>query len=255
MSTDPSATSEILPVDKLPEPYYRDDAVTIYHGDCRAILPALDVVPDLVLTDPPYGVKERTDRASKGRGSNPNRTSSTLSGAGGPKGPSNDFPPVAGDDEPFDPSHLLGFKRLVMWGANNFAERLPPSSSWVVWDKLGGLITAKRFIGQDDNADLEMAWTNLGGPARLIPHRWKGLLRDSEARERALHPTQKPVVLMSIILEWRTKPGDLVLDPYMGSGPVMRAAKDLGRRAIGIELEERYCEVAARRCQQEVLAL
>jgi len=238
----PTDRSEILPVDKLPEPYYRDDAVTIYHGDCRAILPALDVVPDLVLTDPPYGVKERTDRASKGRGS------SSWS-------PSNDFPPVAGDDEPFDPSHLLGFKRLVMWGANNFAERLPPSSSWVVWDKLGGLTTAKRFIGQDDNADLEMAWTNLGGPARLIPHRWKGLLRDSEAGERALHPTQKPVVLMSIILEWRTKPGDLVLDPYMGSGPVMRAAKDLGRRAIGIELEERYCEVAVRRLGQGVLAL
>lgn len=96
-------------------PYYSDDWITIYHGDCREILPTLNVTPDLVLTDPPYGVNERTDRASKGRGANPNRTSSTLPGTRKAWATSNDFPPVAGDREPFDPGHLLGFKRLVLW--------------------------------------------------------------------------------------------------------------------------------------------
>jgi DNA modification methylase len=235
-------------------PYYDHGGITIYHGDCRDVLPSLDAQPDLVLTDPPYGVGERTDRRSKGRGTNPNRTQSTLTNARKAWTTSNDFPAVHGDDEPFDPIHLLGFKRLVLWGANNFADRLPPSPSWIVWDKLDGL-QGKRFVGVDDNGDLEMAWTNLGGPPRLIPHRWKGLLRASEAGERALHPTQKPVVLMSFILQWRTQPGDLVLDPYTGSGPVLRAAKDLGRRAMGVEIEERYCEIAANRLAQEVLAL
>lgn len=124
-----------------------------------------------------------------------------------------------------------------------------------MWDKLDGMTTKKRLVGVDDNADCELAWSNLGGPARIIPHRWKGLVRASERGESTKHPTQKPVYLMAAIIEWRTKPGDLILDPYMGSGPVLRAAKDLGRKAIGIEIEEAYCEVAANRLAQEVLAL
>jgi site-specific DNA-methyltransferase (adenine-specific) len=117
---------------------------------------------------------------------------------------------------------------------------------------LDGLTTDKRIVGVDDNGDVELAWSNCGGPPRLIPHRWKGLLRASEAGERVLHPTQKPVVLMRFLLEWRSQVGDLILDPYMGSGPVLRAAKDLGRKAVGIEIEEQYCEIAARRMGQEV---
>ena len=126
---------------------------------------------------------------------------------------------------------------------------------WIIWDKLDGLTTSKREVGFSDNADVEMAWTNLGGPARLLRHRWTGLLQASEIGQPRVHPTQKPVALMAQIIEWRTLPGDLVLDPYMGSGPVLRAAKDLGRRAIGIEIDERYCEIAARRLAQDVLDL
>lgn len=217
-------------------PYYDDGTCVIYHGDCRELLPTLER-PDLILTDPPYGVSERTDRASKGRGN----LAAAL-----------DFPPVAGDDEPFDPSHLLGFDRVVMFGANHYADRLPPASCWVVWDKLDGLRTDKREVGFDDNADVELAWTNIGGPARLIPHRWKGMLKASERDAGRVHPTQKPVVLMAQIITWAGR-GGLVLDPYMGSGTTLRAAKDLGRKAIGIELEERYCEIAAKRLGQEVL--
>ena len=223
----------------LPAAYYEDDAVTIYHGDCREILPALQGDPFL-LTDPPYGVSERTDRASKGR--------TNLARA-------NDFAPVQGDDEPFDPAHLLGFSRAVLFGANYYAEKLPPSASWLVWDKLDGLATERRVVGFDDNADVELAWTNLGGPARMVSHRWKGMVKGSERGDSRVHPTQKPVALMAQIIAWRTTPGDTVLDAYMGSGSTLRAAKDLGRRAIGIELDERYCEIAARRMAQEVLDL
>lgn len=224
----------------MPDPYYDDGQIQIFHGDCRDVLPdlALDSV-GLVLTDPPYGVSERTDRGAKGR--------SALARA-------NDFSPVFGDDEPFDPSHLLGYERIILFGANYYADRLPCSSSWLIWDKLDGLVS-KREIGFNDNADVELAWTNLGGPARLIPHRWTGMLKASEKAERRLHPTQKPVSLFILLIRLFCSEDGIVLDPYLGSGTTLRAAKDLGRRAIGIETEERYCEVAALRLGQEVLAL
>lgn len=72
---------------------------------------------------------------------------------------------------------------------------------------------------------------------------------------RAIHPTQKPIKLMRAVLGMVTGDGDVVVDPYCGTGTTLRAAKDLGRRAIGIEIEERYCDIAARRLSQEVLAL
>jgi len=215
-------------------PYFDDGQITIYCGDCRDILPTLDAGSvDLVLTDPPYGVSERTDRLSKGR-SNAYR--------------SFDFASVAGDDEAFDPSALLQFPRVMMFGANHFADRLPPSAAWIVWDKRDGTTS-------DDNADCELVWTNLPGPARLYSHLWRGMIKASERDQTRVHPTQKPVALMRWILEKWSKPGDLILDPYMGSGPVARACRDLGRRYIGIELEEKYCEIAVRRLQQAVLPL
>jgi site-specific DNA-methyltransferase (adenine-specific)/modification methylase len=151
-------------------------------------------------------------------------------------------------DKPFDPTHLLQFGRVVLFGGNHFADRLPPTPSWIIWDKRDG-------ITSNDNADCELAWTNLGGPARLYRHMWNGMIKASERDKRRVHPTQKPVALMAWIIGNHTQPGDLILDPYMGSGPVARAAADLGRRYIGIEIEERYCEIAARRLEQSVLPL
>jgi site-specific DNA-methyltransferase (adenine-specific)/modification methylase len=223
------------------KPYCDDGQVTLYHGDCRDMLSLLDPTSvDLLLTDPPYGVGERTSRRSAGRG------------GGGWQ--SRDFPAVHGDDEEFDPIPLTAFPRLVLFGANHYANRLPASASWLVWDKLDGL-TSKRAFGFNDNADAELIWTNLGGPVRIIPHRWTGLLRASEINERRVHPTQKPVALMVWIVSQFTKSGDLVLDPYMGSGPIAKACQMTGRRYIGIEIVERYCEEAARRLQQAVLPL
>lgn len=81
------------------------------------------------------------------------------------------------------------------------------------------------------------------------------MLKASERDDSRVHPTQKPTALMAQIIAWRTEPAQTILDPYVGSGSTIRAAKDLGRRAVGIEIEERYCEIAARRCAQDVLDL
>jgi site-specific DNA-methyltransferase (adenine-specific)/modification methylase len=215
----------------LPAPYYQDTAVTIYHGDCREILPHLPPV-DLVLTDPPYG--QAYNPAGGGRGWSRKSFGSADC--------------VVGDSEPFDPRPLLDLDaRLILWGANHYAERLPSSPTWLVWDKRDGRMS-------DSFADCELAWSNLGGPARLIRHLWCGAFKASERGAVRLHPTQKPLRVMSWTLglagEWL-----VVLDPFMGSGTTLRAAKDLGRKAIGIEICEAYCEIAAKRMAQGVLPL
>jgi site-specific DNA-methyltransferase (adenine-specific) len=217
-------------------PYYQDDLVTIYHGDCRDVAPL--VTPDLVLADPPYGVSARTDNATQQRGG--------LTA-------SRDYAPVHGDDQPFNPAPFLGYPNVVLWGANHYADRLPTSPAWFVWDKLAGL-TSKRDAGFNDNAECELAWTNLDGTARIFSHRWLGMLKASERNISRVHPTQKPVALMSWCLSFFPD-ARLVFDPFMGSGPVPRACKDRGVRCVAAELVEEYCERAAERCRQEVLAL
>jgi DNA modification methylase len=210
--------------------YYQDGAVTIYHGDCREILPTLEPV-DLVLTDPPYGIAHPTDYASRKRGS--------LAAC-------RDYPPVHGDDEPFDPTWLLALdKPTVLWGANYYADKLPPSSGWLVWDK--------ERPDDLDQSTCELAWTNFIKGVRRFRYLWNGAIR--KGNQRLEHPTEKPIALMAWVLTHRWTPEGVVLDPFMGSGTTLRAAKDLGRKAIGIEIEEKYCEIAARRMAQEVLAL
>jgi DNA modification methylase len=202
------------------EPYYQCDCITIYHGDCLEVLPQLpDGSVDLVLTDPPYGINLPTDFASGGRGGH-------------------DYPPVVGDKEPFDPSHLLGW-RCMLWGANYYTDKLSPSSGWLVWDK------RMQNGFHNDQADAELAWTNCVKGVRVFRHMWSGFLRDSE-RKTAFHPTQKPVALMRWCLEW-AKVSGRVLDPYMGAGPVGVACAIAGLEYVGIEIEDRYCEIAAKR--------
>jgi DNA modification methylase len=153
---------------------------------------------------------------------------------------------VYGDDEPFDPQPLLRLGLpTVLWGANYYADRLPNASGWLVWDK-----------ERPDNLDqstCELAWTNFVHGVRRFRFMWNGMLRASN--EELCHPTQKPIALIRWILGLRWTPTGTILDPYMGSGTTLRAAKDLGRKAIGIEIEERYCEIAAKRLAQQVLPL
>lgn len=215
-------------------PYYEGHGATLYLGDCRDIFPSIEASSvALLLTDPPYGNNERTERNSA------KRSAATSA---------NDFVRIIGNAEPFDPTPLTRFPRSIIWGANYFAGQLPPSNSWLVWDKLNGL-QSKRPLGFNDNGDAELAWTNLGGPVRLIPHRWMGMLKESEQRERRVHPTQKPIALMRAIIEFWTTPGDLVLDPYAGSGSTVIAAIESGRRAIGIEIEPQYADAIVSRIE------
>ena len=214
------------------QPYYQDEWVTIYHGDCREVLQSIaPETVDLLLTDPPYGVAYEMQAQVVGHG---NRR--VLRGG---------KPAIYGDDKPFDPSHLLRFKRCVLFGANHYSDQLPVSGGWLVWDKTGG------GRGPDNSfADCELAWTNVAKTPSIFHHLWKGLVRDSEAGMKVLHPTQKPVALMDWIIRTWTEPGDLVLDPYMGSGPIAVACKQLGRRYIGCEIMEDYCDVAIKRLAQ-----
>jgi site-specific DNA-methyltransferase (adenine-specific) len=213
-------------------PYYADDFVTLYHGDCRQMdLAALGA--DVIVTDPPYGIGWDTRGRSRG---------------------GQDFPAMVGDRDAFDPAFLLALELpTVVFGANHYADRLPPSPSWLVWDK-------RPAMRSTHQADCELAWSNLGGPARMFRFTWSGghteiyVNRGELANgKRRYHPTQKPIALMTWVIG--RCPKGTILDPFVGSGTTLLAAKRLGRHAIGIEIEERYCEMAARRCSQEVLGL
>jgi site-specific DNA-methyltransferase (adenine-specific) len=109
-------------------------------------------------------------------------------------------------------------------------------------------------MGSNDQADCELAWVSSKGNARLFHHTWNGMIKASERNEKRVHPTQKPVQLMKWCLGFFPD-ASLILDPYMGAGSTLLAAKDLGRKAIGIEIEERYCEIAAKRMSQSVMEL
>jgi site-specific DNA-methyltransferase (adenine-specific) len=217
------------------KPYYDEGGIQIWHGDCRDVLPMLVAGSvDLVLTDPPYGIAHPTDYAARGRG---------------PLAATTDFPPVLGDDVPFDPTPLLAFGPCILWGANYFADRLPPAGSWLVWDK-----REREGVGVNDQADGELAWSNATKGVRIFRHMWNGMWRASE-RGESYHPMQKPVALMRWALVKAGMVGGLVLDPYMGAGPVALACRDLGLRYIGVEAEESYCARAVERLAQGVLPL
>ncbi len=207
----------------LPKPYYEHAGITIYHADCRDILPHLPKV-DLVLTDPPYGI---------GRDGKPKSTSSH----GGHKGYEflgwDNAPPTSEEVG----SIIASGKDAVIWGANYFPAALPPSPGWLLWDK------GQRL----DQADGELAFTTRCAPLRVCT-----INRVAIATDGAEHPTQKPIKLMSWCLSFFPK-AETILDPFMGSGTTLVAAKLLGRKAIGIEREEKYCEIAVQRLGQDSL--
>jgi len=215
------------------KPYYEADGITIYHGDCREILPMLPRAA-LVLTDPPYGIgADKNLRANKRHGRA--AVASRDYGRGG----WDNAPPNA------ETMRLVidAAPCAIVWGGNYFG--LPPRAGWLVWDKDNGT---------NGYADCELAWTNLPQAIRRIRYRWMGMLQEKagDEKEERLHPTQKPLPVMTWCLSFALDARD-ILDPFMGSGTTLRAAKDTGRRAIGIEIEERYCEIAAKRLAQRVL--
>lgn len=212
-------------------PYYQDEWVTLYHGDCRDILPSLAGQFDAIVSDPPYDIAYQHGARKGGK----------MLGMDGER--------IEGDDKPFDPAHLLAASStLILWGGNHFASRLPDSRGWLIWDK--------RDDGPEmDQSDAELAWTNVSTTARKWTRRWSGAARGGrEQAEGRLHTNQKPVALMQWCLGF-LPPNTRVLDPYAGSGSTLVAAKELGIRSIGIEISERHCRTAAERLSQNVLDL
>lgn len=223
-------------------PYYSDEVATIYHGDCAEIAPTLGRF-DLLCTDPPYGIGEaRSKKRTRGQriGTRPSGRGTTIHET------VRDYGSLEWDDSPASDDLLAALRSQARWlclfGGNYFT--LPPSKCWLVWDKENG---------ESDFADAELAWTNYTGAVRLRRHRWNGMFRLHN--EERYHPTQKPLAVMSWAIGLCPERPTSVLDPFMGSGTTLRACKDLGIRAVGIEREERYCEIAARRLGQGVLAL
>jgi site-specific DNA-methyltransferase (adenine-specific) len=191
------------------KPYFQDNAVTIYHGDCREILPQLPKV-DLVLTDPPYESQHQEYGSS-------------------------------------DISFLnsLSCQQLIFWSAR---DKFPLDYTALhIWDKRIG--TATQY---------EMIYERNGGTSYNLysAYRMNNALSASWVGDEFLgHPSQKPIRLLVHLISEFTCKGTLILDPFMGSGTTLRAAKNLGRKAIGIEIEEKYCEIAAKRMAQTVMEL
>ena len=198
---------------------------TLYQGDCLDVLPTLAAGSvDAVVTDPPYGMDN-----------NCNYTRFTMGPNGHGKPSLRKYAPVIGDDQPFDPAPWLKYPNVILWGYNHFAERLPVGTLLIWIKKLDGGFGS--FL-----SDAEVAWQK--GGHGVYCQRDTSLL--AETNNRA-HPTQKPVGIMRWCIERVTKPGDTVLDPYMGSGTTGVAAVQAGRNFIGIEIDPHYFRIAQKR--------
>jgi site-specific DNA-methyltransferase (adenine-specific) len=197
----------------------------IAQGDCLELMKKLpDKSVDLILTDPPYGKK--ADRGTNGFGSAKNRR---YAGGWDGKIPEKEY---------FSEMFRVA-KNVVIFGGNYFCHLLPPSAGWIFWDKKGDI----KF--QNPFADGELIYTSFKGPLKKIVFKQQGFITDS--KDVRYHPTQKPSELVVQIIEKYSNPGDLVLDPFLGSGTTAVAAIRTGRRYIGFELDPNYFEIAQKR--------
>lgn len=214
------------------KPYYEHAGITIYHGDSEEILPNLGHF-DLVLTDPPYGIGMDKGFGGGGRSGGASKT---------PRKPQQ-------FDDNWDSGRpgvdhfkliLESAEDYIFWGAQYFTDLLPQSNKWLVWDKLQPMPTF---------SSAELACTSLPGVS-VSTHKEHAA---GPASIGKVHPTQKPLGLMIWCLSLFPHAFE-ILDPFMGSGTTLLAAKELGRSCVGIEREEKYCEIAAKRLTQEVMS-
>ena len=223
------------------KPYYQDDAVSLFHAQAEDLLPRLaEASIDLLLTDPPYGIAYK----SKSRTQNPD-----LPGS------------LAGDEDlnamrsvlPLCDRALKGDRHAYLFAAPaRLSEAIDAVAA--VWKPKNILVWDKGNAGSrgDCLAGYSLNWEAIiyasKGRRPLNGPRPRAIFRyDWQGSRDPVHPTVKPVALMTWLIAKASHPGEVILDPFTGSGPVLLAAKALGRKAIGVEIEERYCEVAARR--------
>jgi len=215
------------------KPYYQNKLVTIYNGDCLDILPEIEQV-DLVLTDPPYGIGICTKGGKKGK---------KYSVGGDGVIDSTDWGKQEWDYKPMSEEQknmcIARSKNQIFFGGNYF--NLPPSPCWIVWHK----------DNTGNFADCELAWTSFKTAVRYFKWRWNGMLQeDMKNKEIRVHPTQKPVPLFKWILENYSEKDELICDSFAGSGTCAIACMLTHRRNISIDKVEKYCEIAAKRCEQ-----
>ena len=207
-------------------PYYQDEAVTIYNADCRKVLPFLERF-DLLLTDPPYGIG---DKLGPRKRTDQNQWAKHF----------NDGAPEW--DKTTPANHVIGemieaADSAIVWGGQFY--KLPSGRCWLTWNKI---------VRGWSSSEHELAWTNLDKPNRAFDYSHGQLATEG----KSFHPTQKPLPLMRWCLGLVPEAAT-VLDPFMGSGTTLVAAKLEGRKAVGIEISEKYCEAAANRLRQGVL--
>jgi DNA modification methylase len=183
------------------------------------------LTPDMVLTDPPYGVN-----AVSRSGVLKESYKVDILGDSDTNAACDAFSLVYSLYP--DASH-------IWWGANYYTldAQLPNAKCWITWDK-------QEKNNHIDQADCELAWTNINSPSRIFHHLWAGFRRDSEKGEKRVHPTQKPIQLISeIVLHFKKVKSELILDLFLGSGSTMVAAHQLNRKCFGMELDPKYCQV------------
>ncbi len=227
-------------------PYYQDDQVTIYHGDCREVLPTL-AVTDLLLTDPPYGIpagsavwrKNGTEIADwSDAGHNVEVDGWRKAVVTAESAWIVEFGVRAGDGFALASKHLdAGWTPAQMYALVKSA----PAPS-----------IRPTFASALELAIVSRVGTPKWHGSGYVPNRWIGMTPNRLGNGTG-HPTEKPIDPMLSLITALSSTEAMVLDPFMGSGTTLRAAKDLGRKAIGVEVDERYCEIAAKRMGQEVL--
>ena len=207
--------------------------LNLIRGDCLEVLRELpDKSVDLVLTDPPYG--KQWSRGENGIGLLKKLNTKYEDVKWDSEIPSKEY---------FDEMLRVG-KNVIVFGGNYFTDYLPASNCWLVWDKLGNFPKSK----DSPFAHCELVWTNFNKTVKKYTWRVQGFIKDS--KDKRFHPTQKPTELIEEILTDFSVVGDLVLDCFMGSGTTGVASLKLGRRFIGIELDEKYFGIAKERCSE-----
>ena len=205
---------------------------TLYNADCWDVMQELDRV-EVVVTDPPYGIGlDKQVGGTVGFGSKSLKKpiyATQYKGNWDKK-----------LDKKYIDSILSISKNQIIFGGNYYANWLPASSCWIVWDK----------VNSGNFADCELVYTSFKTAVRKIKFKWNGCLQeDMKNKEPRFHPTQKPIFVMSWILDKYTKNTDLIFDPFMGSGSTGIACAKGGRKFIGIEKEKQYFDIACERIE------
>ncbi len=201
----------------------------LLRGDCLEKMKQMeDNSIDVIVTDPPYGILGGSKTIGGSNMSKVNEYNCEWD---------NDRMSKEILDEIFRVS-----KNQIIFGYNYFADMLPVTNGLIVWDK------KKKNNWFDNFSDGEMIWTSFKKPLRIFRFLWMGAIREGK-REKKVHPTQKPVDLMEWIIKNYTEEGDTIMDPFMGSGSTGVACKIMNRDFIGIELDDKYFNIAKERIE------